>query len=502
MSEDTLETQAGADPAETQDEMRRPPPKVDWTDVRGIHIMGVCGSAMGALAQMLVKRGYEVRGSDRGAYPPMSTTLAAAGIPIMEGYAASNLDWGPDVVVVGNVVRPDYPEAVALRARGIQHCSLPQCVADLFIGDRHSVVITGTHGKTSTSSMVAWILHVAGMDPGFMIGGVTRNFGSNHRVSDGPVFVVEGDEYDTAYWDKGPKFLHYKPSSGSINNIEFDHADIFTDLEAVEASFHRFSETVPADGRLVLNGRDASVASVTQGSAAPQWRFAIDDSTADIEATNVAADETGTTFNLRLPGHRTIETALVGLWGRHNIENALTAAGLALSAGAAPAAIDEGLRTFLLPAKRQELKGVVRDVPVIDDFAHHPTAIAETLASVRVRYPGRRILALFEVESNTSRRRVFQDGFLRALGLADRVWFCQPHQKADNLRPEERLDMGLLVEDMNAAGTPTALISDIGQLSRAVVDEAESGADVIIAMSGRDFHGIHARLLKDLGEPS
>jgi len=486
--------------AETDAQMRRPPPPVAWDAVRKIHLMGICGSAMGALAQMLVKKGYEVRGSDRGAYPPMSTTLAAAGITIMEGYNASNLDWGPDVVVVGNVIRPTYDEAIALRHRGVPHCSLPQCITGLFIRDRHSVVVTGTHGKTSTSSMVAWLLHTAGLDPGFMIGGVTRNFGSNHRVSEGGVYVVEGDEYDTAYWDKGPKFLHYRPQSASINNIEFDHADIFADLDAVEATFARFAAIMPSSGRLVVNGRDPVVERVARASAAPLWRFGVDDPSYDVRATGVAADHDGTRFQLHLPGHDPVATGLVGLWGRHNVENALTAAGLALAVGAEPAAIDEGLRTFLLPAKRQELKGVVRDVPVIDDFAHHPTAIAETLASVRVRYPGRRVLALFEVESNTSRRRVFQDGFASALGIADRVWFCRPHAKADNLPADVRLDMDKLLGDIRDSGTPADLIADIDELAQTVASEARSGDDVIIAMSGRDFHGVHDKLLEALDD--
>ncbi|MDP6945135.1 MAG: Mur ligase domain-containing protein, partial [Myxococcota bacterium] len=206
---------------ETDAEARRPPAPVDWHGVRRVHVMGICGSAMGAFAGMLRRRGYDVRGSDRGAYPPMSTTLRDMGIEIMEGYQASNLDWGPDVVVVGNVIRPGYEEAIALRRSRIPHCSLPQALGALFIDGCHSVVVTGTHGKTTTSAMTAWLLEVAGLEPGFMIGGVTGNFGTNHRVSDGGVFVVEGDEYDTAYFDKGPKFLHYRPQTASVNNIEF-----------------------------------------------------------------------------------------------------------------------------------------------------------------------------------------------------------------------------------------------------------------------------------------
>jgi UDP-N-acetylmuramate: L-alanyl-gamma-D-glutamyl-meso-diaminopimelate ligase len=363
------------------DPARRPPPPVDWAGVKGIHLMGVCGSAMGALAVMLHKSGYKVRGSDRGAYPPMSTTLAAHGVHIYEGYRADNLAWGPDVVVVGNVIRPDFEEAVALRARGLPHCSLPQALTALFIGDRHSVVVTGTHGKTTTSAMAAWLLHEAGLDPGFMIGGVTGNFGANHRVSDGPVFVVEGDEYDTAYFDKGPKFLHYRPRTASLNNIEFDHADIFADLATVKRTFARLMQILPPDGRLVVNHDDLNAREVARECRAPQWTFGLSPH-AHIRAEEVHADDRGTAMTLSLPGAAPHRLRLP-LWGEHNVLNALTASGLAYAAGAAPAAIAGALETFVLPVKRQQLRGIADGVPVIDDFAHHPTAIRETLRAMR-----------------------------------------------------------------------------------------------------------------------
>ncbi len=481
---------------ETEAEARRPPPPVSWGGVKRVHLMGICGSAMGALAQMLRKRGMEVRGSDKGAYPPMSTRLASVGIPIYEGYAASNLDWDPDVVVVGNVVRPFYQEAVALRARGIPHCSLPQAVTGGFIAGRTSVVVTGTHGKTTTSSMTAWVLHEAGLDPGFMIGGVTGNFGTNHRVSDGPTFVVEGDEYDTAYFDKGPKFLHYLPNIAVINNVEFDHADIFADLSAVERVFRRFAATVSASGRLLIPHADPLVADIAEGSQAPLWTFGAG-AGADVRADNLGVDAAGTHFDLVLPGAVKVPVRMA-LWGRHNVRNALAAAGLAYGAGAEPRAIAAGLRTFRLPHKRQEVRGVAADVPVIDDFAHHPTAIAETIRSVRQRWPRKRLLALFEVESNTSRRRVFQDDFAAALGTADRVWFGRPIVKADDLSPEETLDLDRLVADLRQGGTPTEIIVEPAELAEAVAAEARPDKDVVVVMSGRDFGGVHDLLLSAL----
>jgi len=482
---------------ETDTEMRRPPAPVAWDGVRKVHLMGICGSAMGAFAGMLRALGLEVRGSDTGAYPPMSTTLADKGIPIYEGYRAENLDWGPDVVVVGNVIRPTYPEAVALRARGIPHASLPQALAALFLTTRKSVVVTGTHGKTTTSSMTAWILERAGMSPSFMIGGVTGNFGENHRVADGPVFVVEGDEYDTAYFDKGPKFWHYRPVVASINNIEFDHADIFADLAAIERVFTRFAALVPETGRLVVNGADPRALAAASASPAPLWTFAIDQP-ADIVARDVRADACGTRFELALPGHEPCPASLP-LWGGHNVQNALTAAGLALAAGASVPAIIDGLSTFRAPKKRQELRGVAADVPVVDDFAHHPTAIRETLRSVRRRYPGRRVLALFEVQSNTARRRVFQDGFAEALAEADRVYFGRPLEKSsDSLAPEERLDLSGLAASLCDAGTPAVIVADTDALADRVVADVRPGEDVVIAMSGRDFDGVHRRLLDRL----
>ncbi len=486
---------AVAEPAaETDAEARRPPAAVDWDRVKRVHLMGICGSAMGAFAGMLRLLGMEVRGSDKGAYPPMSTHLEQMGVQIMEGYNGRNLDWGPDVVVVGNVIRPSYEEAVALRRRAIPHCSLPQALAGLFIGEKRSVVVTGTHGKTTTSSMTAWLLHEAGLDPGFMIGGLTGNFGTNHRVTQGDIFVVEGDEYDTAYFDKGPKFLHYRPLLGSINNIEFDHADIYADVDAVEASFVRFARLMPPHGVLLAPLDDPRALRVARLASCPVWTFG-SDASADVRATSVRADDRGTHFVLSLPKSPDTPVSLP-LWGAHNVSNALTAAGLARAAGASADAIAAGLSTFSLPRKRQELRGVAGGVPVIDDFAHHPTAIRETLRAMRTRWPDRRLLALFEVESNTSRRRVFQDGFAAALGAADRVWFCRPHDKDDGLPPEARLDMGELIEAIRASGTEASMLSSTEVLAKEVAEVAEPGRDAIIAMSGRDFHGIHARLLE------
>ncbi len=483
---------------------RTPPAPIapeSWKTFRKVHLMGICGSAMGALASLLKLSGYEVRGSDASPYPPMSDFLAARDIPVMRGYEADNLDWNPDLVIVGNVIRPSYPEAVAMRARGLPHTSMAGALAGLFLVDKLPIVVTGTHGKTTTASMTAWLLEVAGLSPTFFIGGVAGNWQSNHHLGSGPYVVVEGDEYDTAYWDKGAKFLHYRPHLASINNLEMDHADIFPDVDAIERTFTRFAELLPiADltptPRLVVPASEARAMRAASASHAPLWTTAID-ADADLRATRVELSPELTTFDLHLPGHAAIRTILAAP-GLHNVKNALVAAGLALAAGATPSAIADGLASFKLPHKRLTLRGEARGIPVIDDFAHHPTAIAATIDAVRQRYPNRRIVALFEAQSNTARRKVFQDGFGEALRKADRVFFCKPLDKAsDPLPQDQRLDLQALAASLNHHSVPATIIPEVDDLADAVVAETRPD-DVLLVMSGRDFGGIHGKLLERL----
>ena len=459
--------------------------------------MGICGSAMGALAAMLQARGYEVRGSDSHPYPPMSDALAALGIPIARGYEAANLEWTPDAVVVGNVIRPTYPEAVALRARGIPHASLPQALAALFLADKTRVIVTGTHGKTTTASMTAWLLETAGLAPSFFIGGVTGNWGTNYRLGAGQPFVVEGDEYDTAYFDKGAKFFHYAPQLASINNLEFDHADIFPDVAAIESTFARFAALLPPDGQLFVPAWEPRALAAARATSATFVTTALD-APGDIRATDLLTAATGSTFTLHLRDAPPVRTTLPHA-GRHNVANALMAAGLAHAAGAPPEAIARGLATFQLPFKRLTLRGEALGIPVIDDFAHHPTAIAATLTAIRQQYPGRRLVALFEAQSNTARRRVFQSAFADALAHADRVWFCRVLDKAsDPLPADQRLDLAELCADLTARGTPAAVIPDALALAHEVAADACPHADVVVAMSGRNFEGVHGHLLAAL----
>jgi UDP-N-acetylmuramate: L-alanyl-gamma-D-glutamyl-meso-diaminopimelate ligase len=481
---------------------RTPPRAPDWSAVRRVHLMGVCGSAMGALALMLRDRGLEVRGSDAAPYPPMSDRLAAAGVSVARGYRAENLDWGPDAAVIGNVMRPDSPEVLALRALDLPAASMSETLRAIFLRDATPIVVTGTHGKTTTASMTAWILHEAGLDPSFFIGGVVAPWDRNYRLGSEAAqapFVVEGDEYDTAFWDKDSKFHHYAPRFASLNNLEFDHADIFPDLAAIIDTFRRFAARVPPDGRIVTPWCDANTRAALVSAVAPVWFTAIAGvdagaSEADIRAEDLSTSPDATAFTLHLPGSipAAVRLAVPGL---HNVRNALAAAGLALAAGVSTSDIAAALGTFRLPLRRLTPHGSPADVPLIDDFAHHPTAIAATIAAVRLMHPGRRVVALFEVQSNTARRRVFQQAFGDALATADRVWFCQPLAKAsDPLPPEARLDLPALAADIATRGVPADIITSTEALADAVARDAVPGADVIVAMSGRDLSGLLAAI--------
>ena len=481
-------TPRGALPGELPHERFQPD---QLTHAQRVHIMGVGGTAMGTFAGMLASSGVEVRGSDVAPpYPPMSDQLAAHGIPVMAGYGAQNLDWGPDLVVVGNVIRRVNPEAVAVRARRLPHVSFPEAFGALLLRDRRSLVVTGTHGKTTTTSLLAWLLTATGHDPSLFVGGVPLNFGRSYRLGAGPHFVVEGDEYDTAYFDKGPKFLHYRPAVAVITNIEFDHADIFANVDVIETEFRRLAALVPKDGRLVVNGgcaRSLRAAEAcrgrveTFGTAASTWQ---------------ARDLQGSRFTLVRDGEA-IGTVDSPLYGRHNVENALAALAVAIGEGVPAADACTAISGFLGVKKRHEVKGVARGVTVLDDFAHHPTAVRETLAAIVARFLGQRVWVAFEIESNTSRRKVFQAEWARAFQGAHTVLFCKPFDKPDNLPPEERIDLEAVIADLTAHGTPAHVIPEVDDLVGWLVERVAPG-DVVVGMSGRAFSGFHQKLLQSL----
>jgi UDP-N-acetylmuramate: L-alanyl-gamma-D-glutamyl-meso-diaminopimelate ligase len=472
---------------------------VPGTPRRKVHVLGIGGTAMSAVAGLFRQAGWEVRGSDQAApYPPMGDLLAELGIPVMHPYAPENLAWGPDLVIVGNVIRRTNPEAVALLESGLPYRSFPEALREHFLADRVPLVVAGTHGKTTTTSLIAHLLDAQGFDPSFLVGGVPLDFGVNHRLGTGRHFVVEGDEYDTAFFDKGPKFLHYAPRAAIVNNVEFDHADIFADLDAVKAAFAKFVALVPAGAPLLVPDDDANCRDVLATAGAAGITFGLGRGT--WQARDVrwgGPDRTRVTFALHR-GDRAVGTFASPMVGMHNLHNAVAALALVHEIDAATPALAGALASFSGVRKRQEVKGVARGVTVIDDFAHHPTAVRATIAAVRAAWPGARIVALFEVESNTSRRRVFQDAFADAFATADEILFCRPHDKPDNLPDDQRIDMARLCADIAARGTPATLIPDIDELAAEAARRARPG-DVVLGMSGRDFHGVHAKVLACLG---
>jgi UDP-N-acetylmuramate: L-alanyl-gamma-D-glutamyl-meso-diaminopimelate ligase len=493
-----------------------PRPAVDWTTVKKVHLVGIGGSAMGNFAGMLQARGLDVRGSDVTVFDPMRGQLQRWAIPFHEGWAAANLDWQPDLVVIGNVVRRDNVEATAVRERGLPYCSFPEGLGEWFLPHRTPVVIAGTHGKTTTTSLTAWLLTHAGLDPGLLVGGVPLNLGTSFRLGTGAPFVIEGDEYDTAYYDKRPKFVHYRPHHGVLTSVEFDHADIYPDFASVHRAFRLYGSLFPRDGLLVAWGDDERVTATLdacQGRVARYgWRGA--DGERDVELELLALDPRGATFTL----HRTHTPPLQGrdplpwlppgtAWGpllspipgRHNVLNATAALLLARDLAVPAEVAREGLAQFKGVKKRQEVRGEPFGVTVIDDYAHHPTAVKETIAAIRAQYPGRRLWALFEAESNTSRRKVFEDVYPDAFAQADRVVLCQPLWKeGDKLKPEETMDAAAVCRAVSARGKPAWFVPSVPEIVQFVAAEAERG-DVVLAMSGRDFQGLHGALLAALG---
>ena len=466
----------------------------DRSGLRRVHVMGVGGTAMSAIAGLFRVLGCEVRGSDSAApYPPMSTHLERLGIPVMHPYGPDNLGWDPDLVVVGNVIRRVNPEAVAVVESGRPYLSMPQALAAYFLAGRRPLVVAGTHGKTTTSSILAQLLAGQGLDPGLLIGGIPLNFGSNYRLGAGPFFVVEGDEYDTAFFDKGPKFLHYAPQAAIINNVEYDHADIFPDLDHVVAAFAAFAAIVPAGAPLVVPARDPLAARAVAATAARVVTFGPG---GEWQAEDVRRASGNVEFALTHRDRR-VGAFAAPLIGDHNLRNTVAALALLHEVGAVTPALADALASFAGVRKRQEIKGVAAGVTVIDDFAHHPTAVRETILAVRSAFPGGRVIALFEPESNTSRRRVFQAEFAVAFSMADEVLFCRPLEKADNLSPAERIDMDRLIVDIAGRGTPARMIADIDELAAVAAAHARPG-DVVLGMSGRDFMGVHGKVLDAL----
>jgi UDP-N-acetylmuramate: L-alanyl-gamma-D-glutamyl-meso-diaminopimelate ligase len=474
---------------------------VDPVVVRRIHLVGVAGTGMGAFAGMLKASGHEVTGSDQNVYPPMSDMLRAWAIPVLTPYDPANLDIvKPDLVVIGNVIRRVNPEATEVRARRLPQMSFPAALGAFFLRERHSVVVTGTHGKTTTTALLGHVLATSGRDPSFLVGGVSRNYDASYRLGAGPHFVVEGDEYDTAYFDKGPKFLHYRPRTAILTSVEFDHADIFRDLPHYEAAFERFVRLLPPDGCLAVSAAYPNALRIARASSARVVTYGLPASSGgtsgvDYAATDLVHGPAGARFDV-LESDRALGVATLPGGGAHNVENALGVVAAARALGLEFEEIARGLATFTGVRRRQEVRGEVGGVLVIDDFAHHPTAVRATIAAIRARFPGRRLWAAFEPRSNTSRRRLHQDEYVEALAGATCVALKVP-EPHDMVPADQRLDADRVVADLRARGVDARAEADVDRLVRAVAAGARPG-DVVLVMSNGAFGGFIDRLLAAL----
>ena len=459
-----------------------------------IHLIGICGTAMATLAALLKQRGHDVRGSDQNMYPPMSDFLAAQGITTFNGYRSEHVTGDIDLVVVGNAISRGNPELEEVLDRKIRYCSLPEAVRDQFLWGSRSVVIAGTHGKTTTTALAGWVLTHGGADPSVFIGGIAENFNGSYRLGGGREFVIEGDEYDSAFFDKTAKFLKYLPDVVVVNNIEFDHADIYPDLESIRIAFRRLVNLVPRRGLLLLCADDPEAMALQRLAKSPVQSFGLAEGAA-WQAYDLRVEAGATTFSVRRDG-APIGTFRLPLLGAHNVRNALAAIAVGASAGLSPATMVDALRTFKGVRRRMQLRGSVKGVDVYDDFAHHPTAIAETLAGVRAAYPGRRIWAIFEPRSATSCRRVFQDDFARAFRDADVV--VLPAVYRSTLPEPERLSPEQVIDDVRKTGKDARYIPEVEQIVSTVARDAAAG-DLVIVMSNGGFENIHQRLLAALG---
>ncbi|HEX9161944.1 MAG TPA: UDP-N-acetylmuramate--L-alanine ligase [Thermoanaerobaculia bacterium] len=468
-------------------------------DVRRVYLIGIAGTAMASLAGMLRQRGYEIAGSDEHVYPPMSTYLESLRIPVLEGYTKQHLEtFRPDVVVIGNAAANTNVEAAATVEMDLPYTSMPEAIYNLFIRGKHSIVVTGTHGKTTSTSLMAWLLEAAGRDPSMVVGGIPLNFNQNFKLGHGEDFVIEGDEYNTAFFDKGPKFLHYHANTLLVNNIEFDHADIYADLNAIIQAFRKAVEQVAANDVILANGDDDN-ARPLRSSAKARWLTFGSDKKDDIYATDIEFAPQTTSFTAWWEGNEWFRFT-TNLSGRHNVLNALADAAVARLRGVSAEEIQKGFETFLGIKRRMEVRGVERGVTVIDDFAHHPTAIATTLNGARKRYPGRKIWALFEPRSISSGRKEFESGYIDAFHEADRVVIGPIFHKqryVERYGLDHMMSVPTIVQRLNGDGIRTAQLDDVDAIAELVASEAGDD-DVVVVMSSGAFGGVHEKILDRL----
>ena len=472
------------------------PPLTPRSQLKDVYLIGICGTGMGSLAGLFAQDGLNVRGSDAKAYPPMSTRLESQGIEILEGYATGNIEYGPSLTVVGNACTPTHPEASLARDRRFVQASFPQALSEYFIQDKRSVVIAGTHGKTTTTALLSHIFVSSGLDPGFLVGGVLKNYDASCRIGGGDHFVVEGDEYDSAYFDKRPKFLHYKPFYAVVTSLEYDHADIFDDLDDYYDAFAEFAGIVHPNGLLVLNGDDELVRSLHDYASTNVVTYGLSPN-AFVSATNVAHQNGQIEFNLVVQG-KDRGLAVLPMCGEHNLYNALAACAIAIHAGVSHSQLRNALASFQGIRRRQELIGRVNDIDIIDDFAHHPTAVRETIQAIKAGYPGRRTVAIFEPRSNSSRRKNFENLYVDAFEYADVVLIKKPPFR-HNDTASNFMDIDVIVSKLSARGINTSSFESTESLMEFAVEQSEQG-DVVLIMSNGGFDGIHGKIIRRLGE--
>src|SRR5437667_4058022 len=467
------------------------------TEKKQIHLIGICGTAMASLAGMLEQRGYRVTGSDAAAYPPMSNFLEDLGIPVAQPFSSKNLSPRPDLVVVGNAISRGNVELEYVLDEHIPFCSLPQILHDEFLRGKEVLVVAGTHGKTTTTSMLAWIFEVAAFQPSFLIGGIAENFGRSFQLGGGKYFILEGDEYDTAFFDKGPKFLHYFPDSVILTSVEFDHADIYKDLDAVETAFKRLVNLIPRHGRIVafdgVAGEATESASLERCLAkafCPVERYGVGERSS-WRVTNLRLDPGKTSWTMTHNGQAWADFEFP-LAGEYNVWNATAAAALATGCGITKAEIAAALKTFKSVKRRLEVKAQVNGITIIDDFAHHATAIAGTLKALRSRYPGARLWAILEPRSNTLRRNVLQNELGNSLALADEAVVAGVF-RSDAIPEAERMDITALVCQIQELGKRARVVADVDAIVQSVAPEMRTG-DVVAILSNGGFGGIYEKL--------
>ena len=456
---------------------------------KSFHFLGICGTAMGAVAVALKERGFRVTGSDENVYPPMSTFLQGKGIGLMEGYRAENIPADAEVVVIGNAMRRGNPEVEAVLNRKLLYLSLPEVLRNFFLRGRHNLVVTGTHGKTTTTALLTWIMETAGREPGYLIGGIPKNFGEGARLNDSKYFVLEGDEYDTAFFDKRSKFVHYLPELVIVNNIEFDHADIFNNLDEIKLSFRRLLNIVPQNGMIVVNGDDPNSVEVVKDCLAQMVEVGFSKNCAQ-RIRDVSYSSNASRFKL---GDDMFEIPLVG---EFNVHNAAMAATAARFYDVPTERIAAAFNTFSGIARRQELRGEAGGVKVIDDFGHHPTAIAQTLQGLRQRFRGQRLWAVFEPRSNTTRRAVFQQQLPEALKVADGVFISQV-ARLEQIPKDQRLKPDQVVAEIAKAGKPAFYEQNANAIVDRIIPLLQP-KDVVVVFSNGGFDNIHEKLLTRL----